>query len=582
MTGPSPQNPAHPSGSLLILILVLLTLNLFLFLPSMKGGFLWDDKYFISENPNILSQGFLKRFLFSPFGGVEGFDENSPKAGQNRQFYRPLTSFSYWLDFKVWGLNPAAFHLSNILLHVLNSILLLGLLLRLGFGRPASLSGALLFSVFPAHFENVSWISGRTDLLSFLFAALSLLFFLGFLEKKGVFRLIVSSLFYLAALLSKENVILFPLLVLLILYGRRRRAKDILYSLLPFGLAFLTWAVLRFKAFGSSEFLYSGRTFFDFLGTMGFYAWKLVFPSNLSVTINPLPVFGQTAYRIFGLSLLLLLALSAFFIVRRGRTEARSFFMIPAYFIFVLPSAGIIFSSASLSLVAWRFLYLPSAVLAAALAYGLFIIARRRSVSVFVLILLLVAYAVEIAPKNRLYGRDDTNFWLGITDFRREDLIAKFNAGIKYLPLDEGKALRLFEDILGEKDHPLYEFWKTRVHEELAIYYAFQKDFPKAERYFQELMKNPSGLSLHATFNYAYYFAFSGRTQEGEEIILEKVRAFPRNHFVLTRAAKFYLLTKDYEKAAALYTRDDEIFPTRQTQKLIEELRGFQQKADKE
>jgi tetratricopeptide (TPR) repeat protein len=120
--------------------------------------------------------------------------------------------------------------------------------------------------------------------------------------------------------------------------------------------------------------------------------------------------------------------------------------------------------------------------------------------------------------------------------------------------------------------------WKTRVHEELAIYFAFQKDFPKAEHYFQELMKTPPGLSLHATFNYAYYFAFSGRTQEGEQIILEKLRAFPRNHFVLTRAAKFYLVIKDYEKAAALYVQDYEIFPTRQTQKLIEELRGFRQK----
>ena len=99
MTGSSPQDPGAPRRFLLILVLLLLTLNLSIFLPSMKGGFLWDDKYFISENQNILSQGFLKRFLFSPFGGVEGFDENSPRAGQSRQFYRPLTSFSYSLAF---------------------------------------------------------------------------------------------------------------------------------------------------------------------------------------------------------------------------------------------------------------------------------------------------------------------------------------------------------------------------------------------------------------------------------------------------------------------------------------------------
>ena len=581
MTGPSPQDPVEPRRFLLILILLLLTLNLFIFLPSMKGDFLWDDKYFISENQNILSQGFLKHFLLSPFGGGEGFDENSPKAGQNRQFYRPLTSLSYWLDSKIWGLNPAAFHLTNILLHLLNSILLFCLLLRLGFGRPASFSGALLFSVFPVHFENVSWISGRTDLLSFLFASLSLLFLLKFLEKKGFLRLTISSLFYLAALLSKENVILLPLLYLLMLYLKRRLVKDILFPLLPFCLGFLTWAVLRFNAFGSSEFHYSGRTLPDFLGTMGFYAWKMIFPFDLSVTINASQIFRQAAYQIFGLFLVSLLALSILLILKRRGKEAPYFFPVPVYFIFLLPSTAVIFSLASISLLAWRFLYLPSAVFVSSLVYVLFQKIRRRAVSVAILIFLLIAYAAEIVPKNALYGRDETNYWLGITNLSREDLIARFNTGIKYLPIDEGKALRIFEDILGEKDHPLYGMWKIRVYEELAIYFAFQKDFPKAEHYFQELMRTPPGLSLHAAFNYAYYFAFSGKAQEGEQIILEKLRAFPRNHFVLTRAAKFYLVIKDYEKAAALYVQDYEIFPARQTRKLIEELRGLRQKMDK-
>ena len=310
MTGSVRSDPHSSYHFLLIPILFLLTLNLFVFLPSMKGGFLWDDRYFISENQDILSRGFLKRFLVSPFGGAEGLDENSPLAGPSRQFYRPLTSFSYWLAFKIWGLNPAAFHLTNILLHLLNSILLFVLLLRFGAGRTASFSGALLFSVFPVHFESVSWISGRTDLLSFLFAALSLLFFLGFLEKKGGLRLIVSSLFFLAALLAKENVILLPLLLLLVLCWRRRTAKEVLLLLLPFGIVFVIWVILRFNALRQSEFLFSGRTLADFLGTLGFYAWKTILPFDLSVTINPSSVLKCPAYRVFGLVLMAFLTVS--------------------------------------------------------------------------------------------------------------------------------------------------------------------------------------------------------------------------------------------------------------------------------
>ena len=547
----------------------------------MKGGFLWDDKYFISENQDLLSRGFLERLLVSPFGGAEGSDENNPGAGLNRQFYRPLTSLSYWLDFKVWRLNPAAFHLTNILLHLLNSILLFGLLLRFGFGQPASFSGAFLFSAFPVHFESVSWISGRTDLLSFFFAALSLLFFLRFLERKGGFRLLVSSLFYLAALLAKENVILLPLVFLFLLYRRRRAVKDVFLPLLPFGIAFVIWAALRFNALGRSEFLYSGRTLGDFLGTLGFYAWKTIFPFRLSVTINPSLVLGKPIFRVFGLFLIFVLAVSVFLAVKKRRSDGHLLMLVPAYFIFLLPSAAVIFSAATISLLGWRFLYLASAVFVSALAYVLFKKIKHRSISVAALVLFVVAYSAEVIPKNRLYGQEETNFWLGIKDLQREDLIARFNAGIKCLPVDEGKAVGILLGILGERGHPLYGFWKRRVHEELAIYFAFKKEFPRAEEHFQELMRMPSGLSLHASFNYAYYLAFAGRAPEGEVIILEKLRGNPRNHFVLTRAAKFYLVIKDYGKAAALYERDYEIFPSPQTQSLIRELNDLRQEAEK-
>jgi tetratricopeptide (TPR) repeat protein len=300
----------------------------------------------------------------------------------------------------------------------------------------------------------------------------------------------------------------------------------------------------------------------------------MLLPFKLSVTISPLPVFGLPAYQALGAVLVILAALSVFFLFTKAKAASPLLLAVPAYFFLLLPSIAVIFSSATLSLLAWRFLYLPSAVFLSGLAWVLFSVAGRRAGQAIILLVLVSAYAVEVYPKNRLYGRDETNFWLGITDVDREDLGARFNIAIKYLPLDEGRALSLFESILSEDAHPLYAFWKTRVNEELAIYFAFQKDFAKADHYFQELKKDPSGLSLHATFNYAYYLAFSGRAEEGEKVIQERLRASPRNHFVLTRAAKFYLIVKDYEKAAALYARDYEIFPSPQTQKLIEELRA--------
>jgi len=65
----------------------------------------------------------------------------------------------------------------------------------------------------------------------------------------------------------------------------------------------------------------------------------------------------------------------------------------------------------------------------------------------------------------------------------------------------------------------------------------------------------------------------SGRRAEGESIVLDLVGRYPRNHFVLTRAAKFYLIVKDYPRAADFYGRDYNLFRNEQTKKLLEELR---------
>jgi tetratricopeptide (TPR) repeat protein len=574
----SPSPP--PRGSFLIFVLILLTVNLFLFLPSMSGDFLWDDKYFISENSNLLGDHFLQDFWRSPFGGFSGTDENSLRIDLGRQFYRPLTSLSYWLDFKLWGLNPAAFHLTNILLQVANSILLLLILLRLRMSAASALTGALLFSVFPTHFENVAWISGRTDLLSFLFAALSALSFLSFLEKRRPGRLALSSFLFWCGLLAKENVILLPCLLLLLFWRRGGKPRDLPLVSSPFVLAAAFWFCLRAWAFRDAAPALAGRSVVDAFSALGFYAARLAAPFGLTVTVDPEPVFANPFYLALGILIMALFAVSAMIVLDRRRIAFAAPLLFAAVFLFMLPSIAIIFSSLTLSLIAWRFFYLPSAVLTAGLAYFAFRMIRPRAVAYALLGLLAIAYVAELYPKSRLFGRDEVGFWLGIKQVEKQDLIARFNIGIHTLPQDEKTALRIFDQILKAKTHPLYRIWQVRIYEELAMYYAFQKDFAKAEFYFGELSKNPGGQSLHSTFNYSYYLAFAGRREEGEKIVRDLVSRYPQNHFVLTRAAKFYLIVKDYRRAAELYGQDYRLFRNEQTRRLLEELQPLIPPAD--
>jgi hypothetical protein len=539
----------------------------------MAGDFIWDDKYFVSENSNLLGAHFLRDFWRSPFGGFSGSDENSLRIDRGRQFYRPLTSLSFWLDFKLWGLNPAAFHLTNILLQAVNSVLLLIGLLRIGMAGTPALAGAVLFSVFPAHFENAAWISGRTDLLSFLFAALAALSFFSFLEKKKRSRLLLSACFFWAGLLAKENVLLVPCLFLLLLWKKGAGVRRLAEASVPFALAAAVWFGLRAMAFGSAAPSLAGRTVLDAFSAVGFYAARLFIPFGLTVSVDSGPVFANPVFAVLGALTAVLFVFSLAILLDRRRKAVAAPVILSAAVLLLLPSVAVIFSSLSLSLIAWRFLYLPSAVFSAGLAYFAFRLIRPRPVAYVFLGLLAVAYAAEAYPKSRLFGRDETGFWLGIDRVDREDLIVRFNVGVHTLPRDEKKALEVFDQVLEAKAHPLHDLWQVRIHEELAMYYAFQKDFAKAEFYFGELAARPGGQSLHSVLNYSYYLAFAGKREGGEKIVEDLVSRYPANHFVLTRAAKFFLIVKDYPRAAALYGEDYRLFRNEQTRRLLEELR---------
>lgn len=555
-----------------ILILALVAVNLFVFLPSMDGDFLWDDRYFISENPNLLGPHFLERFLTGPFGGFSGLDENSKRLDRIRQFYRPLSSFSYWLDLKIWGLNPASFHFTNILMHTLNVIILYFILINLGLSSLSCFFGALLFSVFPLHFENVSWISGRTDLLSFLFASLSVLFFLKFLRRERYSFLVLSSFLLFFSLFAKENSLLLFVIYFFLLLRRESKLKDFFLLIFPYCLSFLGWLILRGIALGSIAFEFSGRTLFDFFSVVGFYTCRIIFPLNLGVTIDSYEVFKNILFLIAGFFVSLFFVVSAFYLLKKSKIKSPFIVAFFSFYLLLLPSAVIIFSSSTVSYMAWRFLYAPSAVVLSFLAFFLFKKIKYGPIPVVLVSLLVLLYAQEIYPKNKLFGNSETDFWLGIKKVEREGSIAKVNIGLQYLPKDEKRAVEIFNSVLVQKNHHLYEVVETRICEELATYYTFKRDFSMAEQYFNRLLKRYENQSQNFLFNYSYFLALTGKMEEGEQIIQRLLRVFPENHLVLIHSAKFYVLLEDHQEASKLLEKDYKLFRTKDTLRSLQEL----------
>lgn len=189
-----------------------------LYKPSIQFEFVWDDFYLIAENRQLLSRSFTDSFTrdflniddahFDPF----------------RKFYRPLVTLSYKLDAMFFGLEPSGFHISNLVLHMMNCMLLGALLHRLLPGAPWVVFLAVsVFAVHPVHVENVSWISGRTDLLCAFFLLFSSHSLMSFMSRNSKVQCLMCFIFYMLALLSKEMAVSYPLLVLLAFYYSDRQ-----------------------------------------------------------------------------------------------------------------------------------------------------------------------------------------------------------------------------------------------------------------------------------------------------------------------------------------------------------------------
>ena len=138
----------------LIPIFILLILTIGVYSNTLKNGFVFDDYFIIIDNIFIKDwknlSGLLSKDYFSRSGEAT---------------YRPVVTLSYFVDYSLWGLKPYGYHLTNVLIHSVNAVLVFLFVLLLIKGRRAAFLAALLFAVHPVLTEAVNAISLREDLL---------------------------------------------------------------------------------------------------------------------------------------------------------------------------------------------------------------------------------------------------------------------------------------------------------------------------------------------------------------------------------------------------------------------------------
>lgn len=346
------------------------------------------------------------------------------------------------IDYRIWGLNPFGFHLSNVLLHLFNTLLVFAFALKLSEERAASFFAAAIFAVHPAHTESVTFISARVDLLCAFFLLLSFHLY-AFHPEPGYTRFgrgfglrdILSMFLFLLALLSKEMAVTMPILLALYTWffekwGRRTVRVAPYFVILAL---YVVFRVLGLKAFTGQHGLKA-----DFL-TVAFtastavldYIRLLFFPYPLKAYYS---IFWQPSLsaKVIAAIVLMLVSLAAvlWYLNRDKKLQA---FVILWTYISLLPVLNI--GTLGEFSIAERYLYIPS--IGFSIFIGLFFSSLLKDklagkYAPYAFALLVVVLAVAAISRNSVW-KDDVTFYSAMVKGAPESAIPHANLGHAYL-----------------------------------------------------------------------------------------------------------------------------------------------------
>lgn len=332
--------------------------------PMAAFGFAWDDHGYVVRNYPIQDPVSLKSLLWC----LTAFAEAN---------WHPMTWLALHLQFQLFGLNPGGYHVTNLLLHIANTLLLYALLYRTTRAVGKSLFVAALFSVHPLHIESVAWISEIKDVLSTFFFLLTLHAYASYARRPGLWRYSLVGILLALGLASKPMLVTAPFVMLLLDYwplGRwiggpeaafpgadrqRYAARRLILEKLPFLAMAGVVCVLTFLAQreGGAVSSLSAVPMLLRIGNVAnsyiLYIWRMAWPWPLSF------FYPYTSVPFWKFILCIgLLSLISFFALISSKTKPHLLFGWLWYAGILIPVIGIVQVGAQA--MADRYTYIPS------------------------------------------------------------------------------------------------------------------------------------------------------------------------------------------------------------------------------
>jgi protein O-mannosyl-transferase len=420
---------------LYFILLVILIITFISYFNVLKNGFTnWDDQIYVTENPQFIYQG----------TGSFHFLLTNYYAGN----YHPLTMLSLALEYKISGQNPFLYHLTNLILHLLNTLLVFIFTRKLFKNDTIALITAAFFGLHTIHVESVAWIAERKDVLYAAFYLLSLIFYLKFLENptnkgfwiKNKYYLLCLG-FFLLSLLSKAQAVTLSLVLFLIDYYRGGKMVNLKRDInkIPFLVLSLFFGIIALMAQKFSGAI-TDKVHFALVekiimvsAALTDYLYKLILPVHLSA-FYPYPVKYEghllPEYWFYLVTLVCFIALAVFALKKsRILTFCFFFFLLNLMLVLqILPVGG--------AFMADRYLYLPSIGFFILFAYGIHKIAIfKENKTTIVLYIILGSYLVLLSFltfKRAEIWKDSITLWTDVLNKYPKTERALINRGNAY------------------------------------------------------------------------------------------------------------------------------------------------------
>lgn len=495
--------------------------------------FTYDDHLVIENNPNIRAFDGILKITFKQIGISEW--QQSDEAALRGWIYRPLSFFIFYLIGKIFSIQPLWYHLFSVIFHCFNTLLVYIVCKMLKMRAELSLISAGIFAAHPVHTEAVTSIMSMPEEFMFFFSMLSFIMFLS----KTKHNLLYSSIFYAAAIFSKETaVILVIVYFILYLYSnynneriqinKKEMVKIALIFLMPVVIYFImrrhvTGAFLRNPNFPQSivDSPLLGATsktrILTAIYALSQYLLLFFYPTNLCAdysygAINLVTSIIEYRFLIALLILLIVIVLFIFLLLKRRYISAIG---IAIFYIALFPLSNLMYVAGTI--MAERYLYLPSFGLSIFVADSIgwinsIVNKKYKNIIFIVIALLIIVLVVSTIIRNRVWRND----------------------------------FELFSDVVKKKPYNVKALYN------LASLYNAKREFSSTIPLYQRMIQvYPTMPEAHASLIYAYYN--SGRIKEAIETAYKATTILPKGEMFYDLLANLYIEVRMYNEAKNAY-----------------------------